>query len=474
MIGTKDAVMIQDGRFIVRGQRRELCWGFSAFKLFNYIANHVIGRGGDFTSLGGTVHGGENIVKAMITARQNLVGRKDVWFRLFTQTADGEPGSWSLLDNVEQGMFGSPPHEPNAGNSSNRLWDYDALRRGHRPKAVTGMMAETLEWFFNFSEESGACFEMVVDATIKHMDGMTPGTVDHMCRQVARKMSELQDKYPKACVIMSTDNEANAHNRIEQSRRDVNMRGQRFYRWKDRDGGLRQSFSHPGGTFEAEQWPKGIVIVDDGGGDRFKYECGPEPDRFKMAAIHPVRKGNGHRDWRDISPLIEQLRRDARGMPEGFTESMYYVDNSPESLARAHRVYRNKNGWHANHNDMMLFYKRSVGKINYNIIHTEKDVQGSIDWPMDVTPLEIELAEFFDGSVEPPPNGGGTEVVTYAHVVESLYEQILKRPGDTIGRNAYDEQMRLYYQGDGSLGLSYDNVRDAMLRSEEFAKRFRK
>ena len=472
MIGTKNGVTIEGGRFVVRGKRRELFWGFSAFKLFNYVAQHFAGHGDEFRSLGGSIHGALNIVKAFISSRQALVGREDVWFRLFSQTGDGEPGSWNLLDNIDQGMFGSPPHEPNPENSSARLWDYNALRRGHRPEGVTTLMAHCLEWFFDYSEKSGACFEIVVDATVKHMDGMTPGTIDHMCRQMAREMRGLQDSYPRACIIMSTDNEANAHNRVEQSQRDVNMRGVRFYRWKDDDGGLRQSFDDPGGTFNAEQWPEGIVIVDDGGGSRFQYECGGEPDRFKMAAIHPPRKGNPQ-DWRDISWFMEALTRDARGMPVGFTESMYYVDNSSESLERANRIYRNKNGWQANAQDQMLFYQRGVGKVNYNIIHTEKDVQGSIDWPMDVTPLEVELAAFFEsGQIQPPPPP--PEFVSYDHVAESIYRQILLRPGDLKGRAFYDEQMRLYYQGDHSLGLSYDNVRDAMLMSDEYANEFKR
>ena len=364
-------------RFVVRGERRELCWGFSAFKMFNYVAQHFNGAGNEFTSLGGTIRGALEIVRAFIADRQALVGRDDVWFRLFSQTAEGEPGSWPLVDDVEERMFGSPPHEPNPDRSNARLWDYDALRRGHRPEGVTPLMAKCLDWFFNESQETGACFEIVVDATIKHMDGMRPGTVDHMVRQMAAECRRLQVKYPRAVCILSTDNEWDAHNRIEQTLQQVNMRAVRFYRWKDASGGLRQSYTDPGGTFEAEQWPEGIVIVDHGGKDHFEYEVGPEPNRFKLGAIHPLRKGNP-RDWRDISPIIARLKRDARGMPIGFPESMYYVDNSPESLQRANRIYRNRNGWHANANDMMTFYQRWVGKINYGIFHTEKDVQGSV------------------------------------------------------------------------------------------------
>ena len=474
MIGTHEGVTIQDGKFVVRGVKRGLCWGFSAFKMFNYVAQHFAGKGGSFTSLGGTIHGALNIVTTFIENRQALVGRRDVWFRLFTQTADGEPGSWHLLDSVDQGMFGSPPHEPNPG-TSNRLWDYNALRRGHRPEGVTPLMAKTLEWFFEFSQSSGACFEAVVNATIKHMDGMRPGTVDHMVRQVAVKCRELQDKYPRAVVIVSTDNEWFAHNIIGTELHEVNRRAQRFYRWKDDNGGLRQSFTDPGGTFEEEQNAKGIVLVDDGGSDTFKCDVGPEPDRFKMGAIHPLRKGN-RRDWRDISSIMAWLVRHSHGMPIAFTESMYYVDNSVKSIRRATSIYRNRNGWHANAEDMMTFYKRWLGKIQYGIIHTEKDVQGSIDWPMNETPLEKKLRIFFDsGQVEPPIEPpSGSEAIGYDHVVDSLYLLILQRKADASGRRFYDEQMRLYYQGDGSIGLSYENVLDSMLSGEEYAERFRR
>lgn len=467
MIGTQDGVHITEGKFVVRGTKRELAWGFSAFKLFNYIAQHFAGHGDDFSSLGGTVHGALNIVRAFVESRQALVGREDVWFRVFTQTADGEPGSWHKLNDVEEGMFGSPPHDPG-------LWDYQALRNGNRPESVTGLMKKCLEWLFQYSQDSGACFELVVNATIKHMDRMDSGTVDQMVRQMAGECRRLQERFPFACVILSTDNEWDAHNVIEATLGQVNMRAKRFYRWKDANGGLRQSFTFPGGTFAAEQWPEGIVIVDHGGKDFFEYECGPEPDRFKMGAIHPDRKGNP-RDWRDISSIMARLHRDARGMPVGFTESMYYVDNSPSSLARADRVYRNKNGWHANADDMMLFYQRWVGKIQYGIIHTEKDVQVSTDWPMAKTPLEERLEEFFGtGQVEPPPPPPPAGKVRYEHIATGLYDFVLQRTPDPAGLAFYDEQLRLFYQGDGTLGLSYDNVRDAMLRSEEYARRFKR
>jgi hypothetical protein len=473
MIGTTEGVSIANGRLVVRGTRRELAWGFSAFKLFNYIAQHFTGHGDEFKSLGGTVAGALNIVRSFVENRQALVGRKDVWFRLFSQTGDGEPGSWQLLDNVDQGMFGSPPHEPNPENSSNRLWDYNALRRGHRPESVTPLMAKCLAWLFEYSQQSGACFEVVVDATIKHMDEMTPGTIDHMCRQMAIKCRELQVQFPRACIILSTDNECFAHNRVEQTLADVNLRAKRFYRWKDASGGLRQSFTSPGGTFQAEQWPEGIVIVDEGGGDFFTYDCGPEPDKFKLGAIHPERKG-GPRDWRDISSIMARLTADSRGMPPAFPESMYYADNSTKSLERANRIYRNRNGWHANADDMMLFYQRWVGKIGYGIIHTEKDVQGSIDWPLAETPLEERLRAFFGtGQTEPPPPPPSTvERVTYRHVIEGLYEEILQRPADAGGGAFYDEQMRLFYGGDGTLGLSRANVENAMLGSAEYAAKF--
>jgi hypothetical protein len=472
MIGTLEGVSIQNGRMVTRGQARELAWGFSFFKGFNYVAQHFNGDGDSFESWGDRkIKGTLNIVKAFVADRQALVGRDDVWFRIFTQTGEGEPGSWELKSSIDQGMFGAPPHEPNPDRSNARLWDYDALRRGERPEGVTPLMAKVLEWYFQYSQEGGACFELVVDATIKQMDDMRPGTVDHMVRQMAAKCRDLQSRFPRACCILSTDNEWDAHNKIDTTLHDVNMRAKRFYRWKDESGALSQSFAHPGGTFEPEQWPEGIVIVDHGGKDFFQYEVGPEPDRFKMAALHPGRKG-GERDWRDISPIMARLKADSRGMPIAFTESMYYVDDSPESLERAGRIY-NANGWHADAEDMMTFYKRWAGKINYGIIHTEKDVQGMVDWPMERTPLEKKLAEFFGTGAGEPLTPPGEDKVSYRHIVESLFDEILDRKGDPAGLKFYDEQMRLYYRESPELGLSYENVRDAMLRSEEFAARFR-
>jgi len=429
MIGTHEGLSIVDGVFSVRGEKMETLWGRSFFKAASYMSYHFSGKGNEID--GGAI----NVVKEFVNHTQQIFDEQRVAFRVFLQTGEGEPGSWDKLQPGE-GMFGSPPWDQG-------MWNYEHLRhlcrQGARVKELNALHLNVLEWFFQHSEESGCIYELVVDATLKHMVGLCTGVIDHCIRQTALECRLLQQKYPRACVILSARNEWDAHNKTHTTLSQVNAWSGRFYRWAREINGEKetaQSFSKPNGPgWEAEQWPEGIVIVDHGGRDDFDYDCGTEPDCFKMGAIHPVRKNSG-RDWRE-APDMGPLRRDARRMPIGATESMYYVDK--REAVRAASWYRNPNGWHANEHDMMMMYSnlKSAG-FNYIIVHDEKGVQGDASWPHPMTYLEEELKNYFGGIQPPPPPPGK---VRFDRTIERAYLQILDRLPDPGGREHYNQRL---------------------------------
>lgn len=458
MIGTEQGLSIVEGNFSVRGEKVQTLWGRSFFKAASYMSYHFAGKGDEIQG------GALNVVEEFVEHTQRIFDDERVAFRVFLQTGEGEPGSWSKLQ-PGQGMFGSPPWDQG-------MWDYQQLRNlcatDSRVKELTGLYANVLRFFFEHSQRTRCIYELVVDATMKHMDGLCTGVIDHCIRQTATYCRDLQETYPGACVILSARNEWDAHNGTRTSLTDVNMWSRRFYRWarEGPDGKETQySYTQPQGSgWEAEQWPEGIIIVDHGGNDTFDYDVGPEPGKFKMGAIHPVRKNSG-RDWRD-APNMEPLRRDSRRMPIGATESMYYVDR--RDIGRAENWYRNPGGWHSNENDMMLMYEnlRQAG-FNYIIVHDEKGVQGDKSWPRPSTYLEEELTNYFGGHNPPPPPPGK---VRYDRTIEAGYLQVLGRNPDAGGREHYNNLLHQFYV-EGEVGLNESAFRDELLRSVEYREK---
>ncbi len=434
MIGTKQGLSIRDGKLWARDKRLDVAWGRSAFKLLHYL------QGGQ---------GGLSAVKRFVEHTQTVFNRDEVVFRVFLQTSNGAAGSWGK-NNAGDGMFGSPPWDLAA-------WSIDLLkdlcRRGNRVKQLTPMSERIIETMFKLSQETGCLFEAVVDATLKHTDGLCTSVIDHCIRQTAAYMRLMAVKYPRACVYVSARNEWDAHNEHRTTLQQVNMWSERFYRWSHatKDGML--SFTKPGDGYHAEQWPEGIIIVDHGGRDTFDYDCGGEAGKFKMGAIHPARGG---RDW--VSPPdMVPLRRDARGMPIASTESMYFVD--PPDKGRAENWYRVRAGWQTDVRKQMEHYEnlRQAG-FSLIIVHDEKGVQGDPDWPRRETSLEAELRNYFNGTSPPPPPKH-----KYDRIIVLAYKQILGRMPDAAGLRVYNTEMED--------GMAEAVMREVLIRSEEYARK---
>jgi len=288
-------VTIRDGKFYFNGVRKEIVWGRTSFKLANILTYVYTGQGYKYSL---------KDARDWVTHNQRSFG-KDVVLRVLLETAGWEP-----CDDYEDGvpdncMFGSEPRDQG-------FWVRERLRDGRREREVHAVGREVIEWFFRVSQATGVAFELVIDATLKH-DNIPKGEIDHVIRQVATYMGLMAEKYPLALIIPETRNEWNAHNQSGHTLHDVNMWAERW----DRD----------------HYWDGAPKIVD---GSSIAYQVGPEPGKYRAGIIHPRRD----RGWENFPNAAElaQLRRDARGMPIGFNESMFIVEI--EDKARMEQWYR--------------------------------------------------------------------------------------------------------------------------------------
>ncbi len=380
------SVTVKQGKFYFNDKRQDFVVGRSSFKLSNIVTYHYTGQGGGKYSLG--------YARRWVDHNQAIFG-EHVVLRVFLETAGWNPSSIH--------MFGSEPQDKG-------FWNVDALRTGGRPTSMHGVGRNTLEWFFSTSQETGVAFELCIIATLKH-DDVSVGQQTHVIRQTLAEMRRLQALYPKALVIPNAINEWNAHGKWTIS--NVNMLAIRCDRWKHPDGRTHVGRTAPSG-FIAEQWPESVLLVDGGGGDMFEYLVGPQAGRFRAGMVHPPRGG----EWWKL-PYIGALRDRAHGMPIGFTESMYYVEQ--EDVTRAEKWYRNRGGWAHTWSRFEDFYESWPGAIDYGIFHDEKGAQCDPAWPRQETRLEAWAKNIYGGGSTPPP-----PVRTQLDRIEAKIDELLK------------------------------------------------
>ena len=460
-------VWFQNGAWQVRGVNvgRQLI-GRSSFKAANLLSMHFAGKGDEYPG------GAMNTVERWIEHNQNLLGRDHVVLRVFGETAGWEP------IEAGTGMFGSPAQDQGIHNVEHYR---NLCRDGARVTELTALHVAVLREAFRLSHETGCIWEWCIIATLKHTDGLCTGVCDHVIRQTAEEMRALSAEFPRAAFVVNAINEWDAHNSIGYSLGQVNQLAARWYRWVSPDGQQKRvSFTTPAPGWEPEQWPEAMLIVDHGGKDVFDYDAGIEAGKFQMGAIHPVRKGNirndgdpdggdrfGGREWWEFpDEMFARLRQDSRGAPIGATESMFFL-----SKLGTESWYRNPNGWN---NDLPLqlrFMENALASgptnvFDYWICHDDIGAQTDIAFNPD-SEYESALREFFGGiepgpgpDPEPPP----AKQVTYAHVIAYAYREILEREPDRSGLEAYDEQMRM--------GLTEAEMRESLIRSEEYRSKF--
>jgi hypothetical protein len=421
-------ITAQGQKFYTNGERQDLFLGM------------LVGKMAARVGLGQHGH-----VKDFIDFAQNWLGRERVLFYTWLET-----GGWSPVAEG-RGMFGAPPRDPG-------MWDVEFLRnhwdhndektKRVKPEHLTPIYKSTIEWFFKTSVETGACFVLGIVATLKHTDGIGNGHLDHIIRQTLELAERLQDKYPKACVIMHCCNEWDANNgretpfgpeRIRLS--DVNM-------WAYRR--VRDSY-----------WENGQLFVDHGGRDTIQYNANRIRDPnvghsgYDAVAIHPVRKNAG-RDWTkppDRKPLVMPS---ANPLPICNTENMYYITR-PETTG----WYRNAAGWNLALAKQIIMYSHWADFYDMGIFHADWIMQVDHEWPGSMLEAyQSEVANLFGGGNPPDPPKPKHK---YERIIALAYHQILGRQPDPVGLAHYNEQM--------VSGMSEWMVRESMIRSDEYDKK---
>lgn len=435
-------------RFLVRGEPRKQLIGRTSFDWASIVSHHYAGRGSDIPG------GALNVAKQWVEHNQKIFDREDVVLVVFN-----EEGEWTPCpDSPPSCMFGQEPRDQGMWNISQlqRLAaNEDRVKREH----FSSINLKTIEFAFQVSHETGCIFEWCIDATLKHNTGLNVGTIDHIIRQSARWMRELQVKYPRAAFVLRGRNEWRAHQGFPVTLNNVNSWATRMYRWK-KDDATSVAFESPGNGWVAEQWPEAFFIVDRGGGNGFDYDVGPEAGKYKLGNIHIERKGAAW-DWRSPVPQMSQLRTDARGQPVGSNENMYAVTKSG-TLG----WYRNANGYNVVFSDkgladQMKFYENNVPIFDYFCVHDDIGKKANATWNKD-SKFEGALAEFFGGQVvDPPPPP--PETFLFQVPIELAFKQILGRDADFSGLESYNKLM--------AEGLTESGMREFLIRSQEFERK---
>ena len=370
------------GGFKLNGQLTKKLIGRSAFKLANILTYSAMDRG----------HPKWNhlYVRRYVDKQQSLFG-EHVVLRVLLET-----GGWDPKTN---GMFGSSP-------SDQGFWKRELLRDGNREIGMHPVGRNVLKRLYRISHETGVVFELVIDATLKH-DNIPAGEIDHVIRQVGIRMGGLNNEFPKALIIPNCRNEWNAHNGSEHSLNDVNMWARRW----DRDDYTSK-----------EMRP----VVCPGGGDRFTYDVGPEPGKFAMGLIHPVRD----RDWMEL-PDMKALREDCRGMPLGFNESMYYVER--RNFDRATGWYRHRMGWTHNLLNYIKFAEAAIDETDYFILHDE-DGTGCDSTRTGPSRLEGHFGRVTAPPPPPPPPPPPESALDkLVHITQKIHEVVVSN-GSQLNR----------------------------------------
>ena len=432
--------------------------GRSSFKVANLLSMHFAGHGGEYPG------DALDTAKRWIAHNQQLFGREDVVLRVF-----GETGGWKTTA-ADAGMFGSPAQDQGIWNHAELA---ELCRKNERIRDLTGLHMNVLDEAFKLSHETGCIWEWCIVATLKHAKGMCIGTIGHAIRQTIEEMVELQEKYPRAAVIVNACNEWDAHNEVGVTLGECNQWAQRCARWVGPDGSKKVSFTSPGPGWEPEGWPEAFIIVDHGGQDTFDYDVGPEAGKYKMGALHPQRKGAastrfGAREWWEVPPTwVARVRNDSRSQAIAATESMYFV-----SRAGTEGWYGNVNGWNNDADLQLTFYENMIrpGAFNYFIVHDDIGAQTDASWAArfpSCARWEGELHEFLGTTAGPPPPTPEPEPplpkkLSFGRVIKPAYREILGREVDASGLEHYSELMRQ--------GLSEADMRESLLRSPEYAE----
>ena len=188
---------------------------------------------------------------------------------------------------------------------------------------------------------------------------------------------------------------------------------------------------------------------------------------------------------------MQRLRRDARGMPVGANESMYYVSangrNGTENTLNWYRPGGRTADWTAYKKflDWQLDINAVRDGYDYFIIHDDKGSQSQKDWPSGgLTPVDKWIMNNLGNGggpvdppppIDPPPPVDPPVVFAYGHVIDSAYQRILLRPADPGGLEAYNAYLIGCFEQEQQWEIEYHCLAimdEALVRSPEYQDRF--
>lgn len=331
-------------------------------------------------------------------------------------------------------VFGDAPQ--NTG-----VWNLDALRRDERPRELTHLNQQMLEALLDLLNNHELIAEYVVDATLKHTQGVSAAMISHCIRETAAWFRGYGPTNVMN-VILSGHNEWDMHNNAGNTLAEINMQAKRMRRWKNDEGETTVSFANPGGTFQAEQWPEAVFMVDHGGANDVEYNYGRGPDEYSVWAIHPERSGAW---W-----LLSSSAVMGRDVPRYFSESKCFDPQAAEHGFSEVSCTGDLDKY------LQFMYAALEEGISF-CVHDYVGITTDPDQPL--SELEKHLAG--TGAPPPPPP---TNPLPFAHVIRQAYLDILQRAADLEGIRSYNAAMRT--------GMREAQMRQSLLDSEEFAKKF--
>jgi hypothetical protein len=438
----KISVRREDNLFALNGRPTVLRMR-SSFKFMAWLNQH----------LSGSPRGGNPLDKARRWAKRV----KDLGFhgmRVFGETAD-----WGDLHEQRPGdhpFFGQYPW-------NNGVWDINALKRGHRPREVTPLNRQMITALVDILQEFGLVAEYVTNATLKHTDGVPYEVIGHCARQTARLMREIEQERGGNNLFHSLINEWDAHqNGFKQERAagksqqqarqavldELNMQFVRHRRVKNG---------------KPEQWPEGLVMADHGGRNTVEYTVG-RPDGADIWVIHPTRNG---RWWErtNLGPETE-IRY--------YSESMHYMDLT----AWESRSLPGPDPGKAFPPGKEMFRPASTTtEVQKYIDFMEQTLENGISFCMhDFEGMasdpdrELNKIEQYLSGAQPSPGPDPSPdpeipYFPYGHIITAAYRDILQRDADIEGLKHYNERLK-------SGHMSEARLRDALMRSKEFADKF--
>jgi hypothetical protein len=367
--------------------------------------------------------------------------------------------------------------------TSELMWDYGLIARPGpdvRPSRLTAHHQVMLLELIRLARKHDMKIELVVDATLKHTPGVSWNVIGHCIRCVADYLRNVHrgewvdGADPSVEFGMGSALDPVAHARIRQAFENVKgplahlvavethneADAHSLGSWKDSEldeaGAIRELNLQLQRFRRGEQWPEGAVWVSQGGNDGdgedgIQYD----PELPDCIAIHPERPSLA---WRG---RFDSLKR--HGKPIYLNEIRHHVG---DEYAWTIGSWFSPTSSTTEHEDYYDFVVGNIAEGRWVCDHSLVGMSTGYflqdgEWhEMPLDPFEKMLLA--DGEPEPPR----LVQVTYAHVIAYAYRELLKRDPDREGLEHYDAMMRN--------GMTESELREQLIRSEEFAQKNRR